>query len=126
MHIYIRTYIHTHIHTQGLAVEAYKVVQKGHFSEDRIRELFASPGRVPGCSGARKVEDNLSDLQAQIAANQKVVMCVCVCVCVCAYVCMYMRMYVFMYLYVCMYVYAEIICKFWVCARLPVVRVPGK
>jgi len=30
-----------------------------------------SPGKIPGCSPARNIPENLSDLQAQIAANQK-------------------------------------------------------
>lgn len=31
-----------------------------------------SPGKQPGSSGARNISDNLSDLRAQVAANQKV------------------------------------------------------
>lgn len=30
-----------------------------------------APGRVAGCSGTRNLQDNLSDLRAQVAANQK-------------------------------------------------------
>lgn len=30
-----------------------------------------APGRIPGCSGTRNLRDNLSDLRAQVAANQK-------------------------------------------------------
>ena len=34
-----------------------------------------APGKlsstIPGCSGTRNLSDNLSDLQAQVAANQK-------------------------------------------------------
>lgn len=30
-----------------------------------------APSRVPGCSGTRNLRDNLSDLRAQVAANQK-------------------------------------------------------
>lgn len=29
------------------------------------------PGAYPGCSGTRKLSDNLNDLKAQIAANTK-------------------------------------------------------
>ena len=29
------------------------------------------PGKIPGCSGTRNLHDNLSDLRAQVAANQK-------------------------------------------------------
>lgn len=31
-----------------------------------------APGKIPGSSGTRNLTDNLSDLKAQIAANQKV------------------------------------------------------
>lgn len=30
-----------------------------------------APGRIPGSSGTRNLHDNLSDLRAQVAANQK-------------------------------------------------------
>ena len=35
-------------------------------------ELLMDPGKYPGCSGTRNLYDNLSDLRAQVAANQKV------------------------------------------------------
>ena len=31
-----------------------------------------APSRYPGCSGTRNLKDNISDLKAQIAANNKV------------------------------------------------------
>ena len=31
-----------------------------------------APGKYPGSSGTRNLHDNLSDLRAQVAANQKV------------------------------------------------------
>ena len=31
-----------------------------------------APGKVEGSSGTRNLQDNLSDLKAQVAANQKV------------------------------------------------------
>jgi len=31
-----------------------------------------APAQYPGCSGTRNLHDNLSDLRAQVAANQKV------------------------------------------------------
>ena len=33
-----------------------------------------APGKLPGCSGSRNLRDNISDLRAQVAANQKVVL----------------------------------------------------
>ena len=34
-----------------------------------------APGKLPGSSGTRNLHDNLSDLRAQVAANQKVHAC---------------------------------------------------
>ena len=36
-----------------------------------VIEEFNAPGKYPGGSGSRNLEDNLSDLRAQVAANQK-------------------------------------------------------
>lgn len=47
----------------------------GWLSGDPIRaavtEALQAPGKIPGCSGTRNLHDNLSDLRAQVAANQK-------------------------------------------------------
>ena len=37
-----------------------------------VTELLMSPGKLPDCSGSRNLNDNISDLRAQVAANQKV------------------------------------------------------
>ena len=37
-----------------------------------VVQEFKLPERYPGCSGSRNLSDNISDLKAQIAANQKV------------------------------------------------------
>ena len=37
-----------------------------------VTELLNSPRQYPGCSGTRNLHDNISDLRAQVAANQKV------------------------------------------------------
>ena len=37
-----------------------------------VTELLNSPSQYPGCSGTRNLHDNISDLRAQVAANQKV------------------------------------------------------
>lgn len=34
--------------------------------------MFMRPGQIPGNSGTRNLHDNLADLRAQVAANQKV------------------------------------------------------
>ena len=37
-----------------------------------VTESLMSPAQFPGCNGTRNLHDNLSDLRAQVAANQKV------------------------------------------------------
>jgi 5-oxoprolinase (ATP-hydrolysing) len=56
---------------EGAAIVAFKLVKDGVFQEEGIVELLKAPGLIPGNSGARKIQDNLSDLRAQVAANQK-------------------------------------------------------
>lgn len=57
---------------EGAAIESTKLVSAGVFNEEEItRLLLIEPAQHPGCSGTRKLADNLSDLKAQIAANQK-------------------------------------------------------
>ena len=57
---------------EGAAIKSEKLVSEGHFNEKRITELlFNEPAQWPGCSGTRCLADNLNDLKAQIAANQK-------------------------------------------------------
>ncbi|MCP6508574.1 hydantoinase B/oxoprolinase family protein, partial [Klebsiella pneumoniae] len=36
-----------------------------------VTEALRAPGKISGCSGTRNLHDNLSDLRAQVAANQK-------------------------------------------------------
>ena len=43
---------------------------------DLIAALEA-PGEYPGSCGSRNISENLSDLKAQVAANQKVGNCLC-------------------------------------------------
>ncbi|KAL9043582.1 MAG: hypothetical protein Q9214_003237, partial [Letrouitia sp. 1 TL-2023] len=57
---------------EGAAIKSEKLVSEGQFNERRITELlFDEPARYPECSGTRCLADNLNDLKAQIAANQK-------------------------------------------------------
>ncbi|GMH07185.1 hypothetical protein Nepgr_009025 [Nepenthes gracilis] len=59
---------------EGAAIKAFKLVEKGVFQEEGIIKLLQKPSsddpahRVPG---TRRLQDNLSDLHAQIAANQR-------------------------------------------------------
>lgn len=43
-----------------------------HFHYKGLKELLMAPAKFPGCSGSRNLHDNISDLRAQVAANQKV------------------------------------------------------
>ena len=57
---------------EGAHIKTEKLVSEGHFNEKRITELLhTEPAKYPGCSGTRCLADNLNDLKAQIAANQK-------------------------------------------------------
>ncbi|KAJ7946767.1 5-oxoprolinase [Quillaja saponaria] len=59
---------------EGAAIKAFKLVEKGVFQEEGIVKLLQFP-----CSdeyehkitGTRRLQDNLSDLRAQVAANQR-------------------------------------------------------
>ncbi|KAJ9226833.1 hypothetical protein DTO027B5_2049 [Paecilomyces variotii] len=57
---------------EGAAIQSEKLVSEGQFNEKRITELlYDEPAQYPECSGTRSLADNLNDLKAQIAANQK-------------------------------------------------------
>lgn len=62
------------IHEEGAAIKAFKLVEKGVFQEDGITKLLQFPSsdesdyKIPG---TRRLQDNLSDLHAQVAANQR-------------------------------------------------------
>ncbi|KAG7888502.1 hypothetical protein KL936_003714 [Ogataea polymorpha] len=55
---------------EGVSIKSFKLVSEGRFDEDGIVELFNKAGEFPGCSATRKIKDNLSDLRAQVSANQ--------------------------------------------------------
>lgn len=54
---------------EGAMIIAFKLVRDGQFQEEGITEILNSPGKIPGNSGTRNLHDNLSDLRAQVAAN---------------------------------------------------------
>ncbi|XP_069737844.1 5-oxoprolinase [Phaenicophaeus curvirostris] len=63
---------HSHsLQQEGAVFVSFKLVTGGVFQEEAVTEALLAPGRVPGCSGTRALRDNLSDLRAQVAANQK-------------------------------------------------------
>eukprot|EP00978_Attheya_sp_CCMP212_P003417 scaffold7033_cov40-Attheya_sp.AAC.1 len=54
---------------EGAMIVAFKLVRDGKFQEEGITEILMEPGKRPGNSGTRNLRDNLSDLRAQVAAN---------------------------------------------------------
>eukprot|EP00347_Sterkiella_histriomuscorum_P006120 403353992 len=57
---------------EGAAIESFKLVQEGEFQEEGITNLLVNQkGSNPLITGTRNLADNLSDLKAQIAANQR-------------------------------------------------------
>ncbi|EEF34656.1 5-oxoprolinase 1 [Ricinus communis] len=59
---------------EGAAIKAFKLVERGVFQEEGIIKLLKFPSsnesayKIPG---TRRLQDNLSDLHAQVAANQR-------------------------------------------------------
>lgn len=59
---------------EGAAIKSFKLVEKGVFQEEGIVKLLLDPktdergNKIPG---TRRIQDNLSDLRAQVAANQR-------------------------------------------------------
>ncbi|CAH0485443.1 unnamed protein product [Peronospora farinosa] len=62
---------------EGAAIMAFKLVdgKVGEFREEEITDILLQKGRVDDqgrpCIGTRNLRDNLSDLRAQVAANQR-------------------------------------------------------
>ncbi|OMP86684.1 hypothetical protein BK809_0003857, partial [Diplodia seriata] len=56
---------------EGAVIEAFKVVQGGHFKEGELTSLLMAPGNIEGSSGTRCLKDNISDVKAQVAANHR-------------------------------------------------------
>lgn len=60
------------IFEEGAAIITHKLCTNGQFDEAGItRLLLEEPAKFPGCSGTRTLNDNLSDLKAQVSANYK-------------------------------------------------------
>lgn len=60
------------LYEEGAAIYSELIVREGVFQEELIKRLLLEePAKYPGCSGARRISDNISDLKAQIAANNK-------------------------------------------------------
>lgn len=60
------------LYEEGAAIYSELIVKEGVFQEERIRYLLLEePAKHYNCSGSRRISDNISDLKAQIAANNK-------------------------------------------------------
>ena len=55
-----------HLWEEGARFKTFKIVKRGVFQENELIEELNAPGKYPGCSGTRLLQDNLSDLKAQI------------------------------------------------------------
>lgn len=66
-----------HLAEEGACITSFKLVERGRFQEEGITDLLMAPAKLPRLpgqaplSGTRRLEDNLYDLKAQVAANQK-------------------------------------------------------
>lgn len=56
---------------EGATFKSFKLVQEGIFDEEGVTAKLMEPKKYPGSTGTRNLRDNLSDLKAQVAANQK-------------------------------------------------------
>ncbi|XP_018907256.2 5-oxoprolinase isoform X2 [Bemisia tabaci] len=56
---------------EGATFKNFFLVKRGVFQETELIEALMAPSKIPNSSGTRNLSDNLSDLKAQIAANQR-------------------------------------------------------
>lgn len=62
----------TKLYEEGAQITSTFLVRDGVFLEEEITKILVDEtGAFPGCSGTRRISDNLNDLKAQIAANYK-------------------------------------------------------
>jgi 5-oxoprolinase (ATP-hydrolysing) len=62
----------TELWQEGAAIESFKLVSQGEFDEaGLIHHLYDVPASFPGCSGTRTLNDNIADLKAAVASNNK-------------------------------------------------------
>lgn len=59
------------IFDEGAVFMSFKLVDGGIFQEEALKDKLLKPAEYPGCSGSRNIQDNISDLKAQVAANHK-------------------------------------------------------
>ncbi|KAI4864419.1 Hydantoinase B/oxoprolinase-domain-containing protein [Hypoxylon rubiginosum] len=56
---------------EGAVIRAFKVIEGGVFKERELVDLLMEPAKFPGCQGTRCLNDNISDIKAQAAANHR-------------------------------------------------------
>jgi 5-oxoprolinase (ATP-hydrolysing) len=62
----------TELWQEGVAVETFKIVKEGAFDDKGLHEILVDiPASYPGCSGTRTMRDNIADLKAAIASNNR-------------------------------------------------------
>ncbi|KAL4921663.1 Hydantoinase B/oxoprolinase-domain-containing protein [Aspergillus aurantiobrunneus] len=62
----------TELWQEGAAIESFKMIKEGVFDEaGLIKRLYDEPASFPGCSGTRTLTENIADLKAAVASNQK-------------------------------------------------------
>ncbi|KAK7464733.1 hypothetical protein VKT23_005939 [Stygiomarasmius scandens] len=54
---------------EGVSVKSFLLCSRGKFNEEGFRELFAEPAKYPGSSATRRIDHNITDIQAAISAN---------------------------------------------------------
>lgn len=57
------------IKDEGVSFKTFKAVNNGIFQEEKLIDLLKNPGN--GIIGSRNIEENISDIKAQVAANKK-------------------------------------------------------
>ncbi|KAK7429162.1 hypothetical protein QQZ08_004377 [Neonectria magnoliae] len=83
---------------EGASIESTKLVSEGRFDEDEVRRLLLEePAKYEGCSGTRRLQDNISDLKAQIAANAKGILLIKALIAEFGVVCVHRYMYAIQY-----------------------------
>ncbi len=60
------------LYEEGAMIRSFKIVRAGVYDQEGlVKHMLEEPSKYPDCSGSRCFRDVESDLQAQIAANQK-------------------------------------------------------
>ncbi|KAE8392452.1 hypothetical protein BDV23DRAFT_181604 [Aspergillus alliaceus] len=55
----------------GSRIASWRVVDSGKFLEDGVQQAFLDAGNLPGCSRTPCLNDNFSNIKAQISSKQR-------------------------------------------------------